>query len=159
MERKGSVVQFRQNGMTMIRPRDTAELRLREMVAHLNVMDASIDTVVDGSDMDTALAAHELLNRLDVLSFTAARLRIRDASRVTQALEALVLARQARAFAETGEVSATMRHGVDVLMLLTHDTVRRQQGHPAADLYGAVEAFLERVHTLLTGGATFGTAA
>ena len=59
MERKGSVVQFRQNGMTMIRPRDTAELRLREMVAHLNVMDASIDAVVDGSDMDTALAAHE----------------------------------------------------------------------------------------------------
>ena len=46
-------------------------------------------------------------------------------------------------------MSATLRHGVDVLMLLTHDKMRRMQGIPAAELQPAADALLDRVDRLI----------
>jgi hypothetical protein len=127
---------------------DIAEVSLREMVAHLNVIDASIETVGRGGG-EVGPAARDFLSRLDTLAFTAARLHIADIPRVTDALEELVLAAHARRARQADEVVATLKHGVDVLMLLTHDKMRRMQGHPAAELRPATDALLERVGRLI----------
>lgn len=131
------------------RTRTIAEGTLREMLAHCNVMDASIELVAGGTDLETALAARDLLDRLDSLTYASARLGIADLPRVTDALEAVILTMQVRRSPECPETVATIRHGIDVLMLLTHDGVRRLQGHPAAELMAAVDAFFERVDRLL----------
>ena len=128
---------------------DIAEVSLREMVAHLNVIDASIEEVGRGDGGDAGPAARDLLSRLDTLAFSAARLHIAEIPRVTDALEELVLAAHARRPRQDDEIVATLRHGVDVLMLLTHDKMRRMQGHPAAELRPATEALIERVGRLI----------
>jgi hypothetical protein len=145
--------------MRTSRTREIAEVSLREMIARLNVIDATIDSVAMGSDMDRTVAANDLLNQFDILAFTASRLRVSDVQRVTDALEAVVLAAQARRHRRDIEVGATLRHGVDVLMLLTHDATRRLQGHPAADLDGATEALFDRVERVLSSGASINPAA
>ena len=141
------------------RTREIAEVSLREMIARLNVIDATIDSVAGGSDMDRTVAANELLDQFDVLSLTASRLRVSEVQRITDALEAVVLAASARRGRRDVEVGATLRHGVDVLMLLTHDATRRLQGHPAADLDGATEALFDRVERVLSGRASINPAA
>jgi len=45
-----------------------------------------------------------------------------------------------------------LRHGVDVLLLLTHDAMRRMQGHPAAELRGAINALIDRVDRIISSG-------
>jgi hypothetical protein len=137
---------------TTIRTRDIADVSLREMVAHLNVIEASIDAVGKGSGAMDA-KTRDVLSRLEQLAFCAARLHIADVPRVTDALEELVLALQIRRPKHEAEVSATMRHGVDVLLLLTHDKMRRMQGHPAAELRPAADALVQRVDRLIGDGA------
>jgi hypothetical protein len=131
------------------RASEIAELSLREMVARLNVIDAAIESVAAGSDMDRTVAAGDLLSQFDVLAMTASRLRVTDVPRVTDALEAVVLAAQTRRGRQDAEVGETLRHGVDILMLLTHDAARRMQGHAAADLAGATNALFARVERVL----------
>lgn len=131
-----------------IRSRDIADVSLREMVAHLNVIEASIDAVGKGSGVIDA-KGRDMLGRLEQLAFCAARLHIAEVPRLTDALEELVLAMQMGTPRPEAEVTATLRHGVDVLMLLTHDKMRRIQGHPAADLRPATEAVLQRVDRLI----------
>jgi hypothetical protein len=133
------------------RPRDITDIGLREMVAHLNVIEASIDAV--GSGQDIGPKARDVLSRLQLLAFSATRLRIAEVTRVTDALEELVLALNIRGHRCDGEVRATLRHGVDVLLLLTHDKMRRVQGYPAADLRPAADALIERVDRVITHGA------
>jgi len=128
---------------------DAADVSLREMVAHLNVIEASIDTVGKSGGPDAALVARDVLSRLELLAFSAARLHIAEMTRVTDALEELVLALHVRQPRQEAEVSATLRHGVDVLMLLTHDKMRRMQGYPAAELRPAADAVLDRVDRLI----------
>lgn len=129
------------------RPGEIAEVSLREMVAHLNVIDASIDAM--GAGLDSGLAARDFLTRLDVLAFSAARLHIPDVPRIIDALEELVLAAHVYRTRPPEEIAATLRHGVDVLMLLTHDKMRRMQGYPGAELRPATEAVVERVARLV----------
>jgi hypothetical protein len=94
-------------------------------------------------------AARDLLSRLELLAFLAARVRIDDMPRVTDALEELVLAAQLQPLRSTDDVNAALRHGVDVLMLLTHDAMRRMQGYPAAELRAAIDAVIERVDRII----------
>ena len=145
--------------MAILQMRDRTDLTLREMMAHLNVIDASIGSVARRLESHGPGAALEVLDRLDVLACSAARLRIREVSGVTHALEALILTSQAKKISDVHEVDASLRHGVDVLMLLTHDARRRLEGYPAADLSGPVDALFERIQRLLTRGAEFGSAA
>ena len=140
-----------QKGMT--RGRDTAEISLREMVAHLNVIEASIDAVDKAAGADIGSKARDVLSRLELLAFSAARLHIADVPRVTDALEELVLALNVGALHGTHEIRATLRHGVDVLMLLTHDKMRRMQGFPAAELRPAADALIARIDRLIGPGA------
>jgi hypothetical protein len=42
---------------------------------------------------------------------------------------------------------------VDVLMLLTHDKMRRMQGFPAAELRPAADALIARIDRLIGPGA------
>ena len=157
--RPGATVNTMHTQIRTTRTREIAEVSLREMIARLNVIDATIDTVATGSDMDRTVAANDLLNQFDVLAFTASRLRVSDVQRVTDALEAVVLSAQARRGRRDVELGATLRHGVDVLMLLTHDATRRLQGHPAADLGGATAALFDRVERVLNGHASVNPAA
>jgi hypothetical protein len=131
------------------RNRDVAEISLREMVAHLNVIEASIDALEKGSGETLGSRAHDVLNRLELLAMSAARLHIADVTRVTDALEELVLAVHLRRPKTAHDVAATLRHGVDVLMLLTHDKMRRLQGYPGAELRPAADALLDRVDRLM----------
>jgi hypothetical protein len=124
------------------------------MVAHLNVIEASIDAVGRGSAGDLGGKARDVLTRLGLLAFSAARLHIADVPRVTDALEELVLAMTVRGTQRDDEISATLRHGIDVLMLLTHDKMRRMQGFPAAELRPAADALIARVDRLIAHGAT-----
>jgi hypothetical protein len=140
-----------QKGTT--RGRDTAEISLREMVAHLNVIEASIDAVDKASGGDLGGKARDVLSRLELLAFSAARLHIADVPRVTDALEELVLALNVGSLRGTHEIRATLRHGVDVLMLLTHDKMRRMQGFPAAELRPAADALIARIDRLIGPGA------
>jgi hypothetical protein len=135
-----------------VRPRDVADISLREMVAHLNVIEASIDAVDTGGDIGPK--ARDVLSRLQLLAFSATRLRIAEVTRVTDALEELVLALSVRGHRCDSEVRATLRHGVDILMLLTHDKMRRLQGYPAADLRPAADALIERVDRVISHGAS-----
>jgi hypothetical protein len=135
-----------------IRTRDMADVSLREMVAHLNVIEASIDVVGKGAGVIDA-KARDVLGRLEQLAFCAARLHIAEVPRLTDALEELVLAMQMGRPRPEPEVTATLRHGVDVLLLLTHDKMRRLQGHAAADLRPATEAVLQRVDRLIAEDA------
>ena len=128
-----------------IRARESADASLREMLAHLNVIDAGIEGIGPSSGTDMSEATRDLLSRLELLAFLAARLKVPDVERVTEALEELVLASHMRRHRPGDDVSATMRHGVDVLMLLTHDAMRQIQGHPPAELRSATLALLERV--------------
>jgi hypothetical protein len=137
---------------TPIRTRDIADVSLREMVAHLNVIEASIDAIGKGTGTIDA-KTRDVLSRLEQLAFCAAKLHIADMPRVTDALEELLLAMQIRRPRHEAEIHATLRHGVDVLMLLTHDKMRRMQGHPAAELRPAAEALLQRVDRLIGDGA------
>ena len=114
------------------------------MLAHLNVIDAGIDDV-GRSGQEMTIAVRDLLSRLELLAFLAARLQVADISRVTDALEELVLAARTRPAHVKDDVAATLRHGVDVLMLMTHDAMRRLEGYPAAELRGATDALLDRV--------------
>ena len=141
------------------RTREIAEVSLREMIARLNVIDATIASVANGSDMDRTVAVNDLLNQFDVLAFTASRLRVTTVQRITDALEAVVLAAQARRGRGDVELGETLRQGVDVLMLLTHDATRRLQGHPAADLDAATEALFDRVERVLNKPASINPAA
>ncbi len=141
------IVGTMQKGTT--RSGDIANVSLREMVAHLNVIEASIDTVGKTGKPEAALVARDVLSRLELLAFSAARLQIPEMPRVTDALEELVLALDVRRPRQDAEVSATLRHGVDVLMLLTHDKMRRIQGHPPAELKPAADALLDRVDRLI----------
>jgi hypothetical protein len=131
------------------------------MVAHLNVIDAGIahiglprrsaegaNTGESNGSMVTS-AARDLLSRLELLAFLAARVRVDDVTRVTDALEELVLVSQLQPLDGVEEVSATIRHGVDVLLLLTHDAMRRMQGCPAAELRGAIDALIDRVDRVI----------
>lgn len=126
-----------------IRAREHAEASLREMLAHLNVVEAGIDEVA-GSGPHMTVAVRDLLSRLELLAFLAARLQVADVARITDALEELVLADRVHP-AGGNDIAATLRHGVDVLMLMTHDAMRRLHGHPPAQLRGATDALLERV--------------
>jgi hypothetical protein len=137
-----------------VRTPDTADVSLREMVAHLNVIEASIDAVGKGSGDDPGARARDVLSRFGLLAFSAARLHIADVPRVTDALEELVLALTVGSARRDEEISATLRHGVDVLMLLTHDKMRRMQGFPAAELRPAADALIARVDRLIGVGAT-----
>ena len=141
------------------RTREIAEVSLRDMIARLNVIDAAIDSVAAGSDMDRTVAAQDLLEQFDLLAFTASRLRVPDVHRIIDALEAVVLAAQARRDHCRYEVSATLHHGVDLLMLMTHDAARRMQGHPGAELQGATEAFFDRVERVMSGRTAVSPAA
>jgi hypothetical protein len=138
---------------------DIADASLREMVAHLNIIEASIDAVGKDGGPDKAMVARDVLSRLELLAFSAARLQIPEVPRVTDALEELVLALDIRRPRPDAEVSATLRHGVDVLMLLTHDKMRRMQGHPAAELRPAADALLDRVDRLIGDRTIFATSA
>ena len=130
-----------------LRGRDHADASLREMLAHLNVIDADIEEVGRaGADMTPPV--RDLLSRLELLAFLAARLQVAGIARVTDVLEELVLAARVRPHLEA-EIRAALRHGVDVLMLLTYDAMRRLHGHPAADLHGATDALLDRVRYLV----------
>jgi hypothetical protein len=51
------------------------------------------------------------------------------------------------------DVAAALRHGVDVLMLLTHDKMRRLQGFPGAELRPAADAVIDRVDRVMGGAA------
>jgi hypothetical protein len=144
--RRGHDLETLQRGT---RAGDIAEVTLREMVAHLNVIEASIDAVGSGAGDAMSVRARDLLHRLELLAFSAARLQIPDIPRVTDALEALVLAAQVRRPQAPEDVKAALRHGVDVLMLLTHDKMRRMQGHAAAELRPATSALLDRVDRLI----------
>lgn len=146
-----------QKGTT--RTGNIADVSLREMVAHLNVIEASIDAVGKSGGPDAALVARDVLSRLELLAFSAARLHIAEMSRVTDALEELVLALHMRRPRQDAEVTATLRHGVDVLMLLTHDKMRRIQGYPAAELRPAADALLHRVDRLFGDHAMFASPA
>jgi hypothetical protein len=81
---------------------------------------------------------------------TAARVRVSDVPRVTDGLEELVLAAQLQPRRQHADVGDVLRQGVDVLLLLTHDAMRRLHGHPAADLGAAVDVLLERVDRLIS---------
>jgi ethanolamine ammonia-lyase large subunit len=129
--------------------RENAEATLREMVAHLNVIDAGIARIGNATGTEMSATARDLLSRLELLAFLAARVRIDDMPRVTDALEELVLAAQLQPLRAADDVSATLRHGVDVLLLLTHDAMRRMQGYPAAELRAAIDAVIERVDRLI----------
>ena len=131
------------------RPGDIAEVSLREMVAHLNVIEAAIDAMSRQRERDTGAPTRDLLNRLDLLAFCAARLRIADIPRVTDALSAVVLSAHVPPY-RIDDIAATLRHGVDVLMLLTHDKMRRMQGYPAAELRPSIDALLSRVDRVTT---------
>jgi len=133
-----------------LRSRDVAEVSLREMVAHLNIIEASIDSVGTSAGTDLSVKARDVLSRLELLAFSAARLHIAEVHRVTDALEELVLALDVGVRRSDEEVSATLRHGVDVLMLLTHDKMRRMQGFPAAELRPAADALIERVDRVIS---------
>ena len=132
-----------------IRGRESADASLREMLAHLNVIDAGIDTIGPSAGPDMSDATRDLLSRLELLAFLAARLKVPDVARVTDALEELVLASHMRPHRQGDDVSATMRHGVDVLMLLTHDAMRQIHGHPPAELRSATLALLDRVEQVI----------
>jgi ethanolamine ammonia-lyase large subunit len=131
------------------RTRENAEATLREMVAHLNVIDAGIARIGEATGTEMTGAARDVLSRLELLAFLAARVRIDDMPRVTDALEELVLAAQLQPVRPAEDISATLRHGIDVLLLLTHDAMRRMQGYPAAELRAAIDAVIERVDRLI----------
>ncbi len=131
------------------RTRENAEATLREMVAHLNVIDAGIARIGEATGTEMTAAARDVLSRLELLAFLAARVRIDDMPRVTDALEELVLAAQLQPVRPAEDINATLRHGVDVLLLLTHDAMRRMQGYPAAELRAAIDAVIERVDRLI----------
>ena len=131
--------------------RDFAELSLREMVAHLNVIEAAIDVMGTATSADHDARLRDVLRRFELLAFSAARLHIADLSRVTDALEELVLALHVGRRRHDDDVSAALRHGVDVLMLLTHDKMRRLQGYPGAVLRPAAEAVIDRVNRVIGG--------
>jgi hypothetical protein len=131
------------------RARETADIGLREMVAHLNVIEASIDAMGKRRDGDLGVKARDVLSRLELLAFSAARLHIAEVPRVTDALEELILALTVRPARSDDEITATLRHGVDVLMLLTHDKMRRMQGYPAAELRPAADAVIARIDRLI----------
>jgi ethanolamine ammonia-lyase large subunit len=126
------------------RTHEHADASLREMLAHLNVIEAGIDDI-DRAGSQMTVGVRDLLSRLELLAFLAARLQVADVARVTDALEELVLAARLRPARPGDDVAATMRHGVDVLMLMTYDAMRRMHGHPAAELRGATDALLDRV--------------
>lgn len=132
------------------RTRQNAEASLREMVAHLNVIDAGIARIGEPRGFEVSGGARDLLSRLELLAFLAARVRIENLPRVTDALEELVLAAQLQPLQRADDVNATLRHGVDVLMLLTHDAMRRMQGYPAAELRGAIDALIDRVDRIIS---------
>ena len=127
------------------RVREHVDATLREMVAHLNVIDAGIARLGESNGTLVTGAARDLLSRLELLAFLAARVRVDDVPRVTDALEELVLCAQLQRSCTSDDVTATLRHGVDVLLLLTHDAMRRMQGCPAAELRGAIDALIDRV--------------
>lgn len=127
------------------RGREVAEVSLREMVAHLNVIEACIGSIGRSQGGDVGPTTRDVLNRLELLAFSAARLHIADVTRVTDALEELILALTIAEPKDGEDVGATLRHGIDVLLLLTHDKMRRMQGYPAADLRPAADAVVERV--------------
>jgi hypothetical protein len=137
-----------QNGNS--RASHIAEASLREMLAHLNIIDAGIGRIAVVSSTELTTSARDLLSRLELLAFLAARVQVAEVPRITDALEELVLAAQLRPLRRNDDVSSTLRHGVDVLMLLTHDAMRRMQGYPAAELRGATDALLERVNRLIS---------
>jgi hypothetical protein len=122
------------------------------MVAHLNVIEASIDAMGKHRDGDLGVKARDVLSRLELLAFSAARLHIAEVPRVTDALEELILALTVRPARSDDEITATLRHGVDVLMLLTHDKMRRMQGYPAAELRPAADAVIARIDRLINPG-------
>lgn len=131
-----------QRGFT--RGRESADVSLREMLAHLNIIDAGIDAMTAHAGADMSDTTRDVLSRLELLAFLAARVHVPDVPRITDALEELVLASHA-GVRRHDDVPATMRHGVDVLMLLTHDAMRRMHGYPAAELHAATHALLDRV--------------
>ena len=132
-----------------VRSRDVAEVSLREMIAHLNVIEASIDAVESREGPDLGVKARDVLSRLELLAFSAARLHIADVARITDALQELVLTAHVRPARTDHEIAAALRHGVDVLMLLTHDKMRRLQGYAGAELRPAADALLDRVDRLI----------
>jgi hypothetical protein len=129
--------------------RDTADVSLREMVAHLNIIEAAIAAVGAGASEDRDEKMRDVLRRFELLAFSAARLHIADLARVTDALEELVLAIHVGRRRHDDEVAAALRHGVDVLMLLTHDKMRRLQGYPGAELRPAADAVIARVDRVI----------
>ncbi len=135
-----------------VRSRDVAEINLREMVAHLNVIEASIDAMGQGGGHELGAKARDVLSRLELLAFSAARLHIPDVARVTDSLQELVLASHARPRTDH-DVADALRHGIDVLMLLTHDKMRRMRGYPGAELRPAADALLDRVDRLIAARA------
>lgn len=130
--------------------RESADASLREMLAHLNVIDAGIARIGESTGTEVTGAARDLLSRLELIAFLAARVHVNDIPRITDALEELVLAAQLQPLRCQDDVAGTLRHGVDVLMLLTHDAMRRMHGHPAADLRGAIDALIERVDRIIS---------
>jgi hypothetical protein len=136
-----------------VRGREVVEISLREMVAHLNVIDASIDAVEQSAGRELGAKARDILGRLELLAFSAARLHIPEMARVTDSLEELVLAAHVRPPRSDHEIGAALRHGIDVLMLLTHDKMRRLQGYPGAELRPAADALLDRVDRLIAARA------
>jgi hypothetical protein len=133
-----------------LRARENADASLREMLAHLNVIDAGIARIGAFNGIEVTGAARDLLSRLELIAFLAARVQAHDVPPITDSLEELVLAAQLQPLRRDEDVSATLRHGVDVLMLLTHDAMRRMHGHPAAELQGAIDALLERVDRIIS---------
>ena len=133
-----------------LRARDNADASLREMLAHLNVIDAGIARIGESNGIEVTSAARDLLSRLELIAFLAARVQVHKVPPVTDSLEELVLAAQLQPLRRHEDVNATLRHGVDVLMLLTHDAMRRMHGHPAAELQGAIDALLERVDRIIS---------
>ena len=74
--------------------RESADASLREMLAHLNVIDAGIARIGETSGTEVTGAARDLLSRLELIAFLAARVHVHDIPRITDALEELVLAAQ-----------------------------------------------------------------
>jgi len=139
--------------------REHADVSLREMLAHLNVIDVGIAQIGTSNGTEVTGAGRDLLSRLEMLAFLAARVHVHDIPRVTEALEELVLAAQLQPLGCRDDVTATLRHGVDVLMLLTHDAMRRMHGHPAADLQDAINAIMDRVDRIISNRDAIGRSA
>ena len=90
--RRGQAAATMQKGS--LRASENADASLREMLAHLNVIDAGIARIGESNGTEVTGAARDLLSRLELIAFLAARVQVHEVHPVTDSLEELVLAAQ-----------------------------------------------------------------